>query len=535
MFTFAVLVGIFSYLIFALGLLGLLYENTIIGSTVGFLLFFVYFYKRDLKVSFIKSKAFIFSLKKELLALFLFGLLSLQALVNLIGVLGPELGFDALWYHLSLPKIYLTNHSIFYIPGGLLYYFAMPKLTEMLYLVSLAAGNEIWAKAIHFSFGLLSSAVIYKITRKFTNKTFSLTAVAIFYSSLVVGWQSITAYVDLSRTFFELLGVLFLLNFIDEKRKEWLAKSAVMFGLAIGVKLPSLVSLLIAGFLVFYVLVLKEGVGKAARNTAIFVLTGLGVSLPWLVFALVNTGNPVYPLFDSKIGLGFAYNLPNPMQMLPALWDFFTKAADPVSPLYLIFLPFAFLFFDKLGLSVRVLGWYVFLGLFVWYITQFQGGSRLALPYLAALSILLAVSISKIKEIRFRALAFGLVVLVFLSSIIYRAAANAKYLPVLLGVKTKSEFLAENLNFSFGDFYDIDGYLKSNIGPEDKVLIYGIHNLYYVEFPFIHESWAKKGDTFNYILVQGANLPIRFWYWDLVYENKETGVGLFTLDQEWVY
>ena len=36
----------------------------------------------------------------------LFVILIGQILVNLIGALGPELGFDALWYHLTEAKLF---------------------------------------------------------------------------------------------------------------------------------------------------------------------------------------------------------------------------------------------------------------------------------------------------------------------------------------------------------------------------------------------------------------------------------------------
>ena len=50
--------------------------------------------------------------KQKTISLLLF-LVVLQVSINLIGVLGPELAFDALWYHLTLPKIYLEKHSLF--------------------------------------------------------------------------------------------------------------------------------------------------------------------------------------------------------------------------------------------------------------------------------------------------------------------------------------------------------------------------------------------------------------------------------------
>jgi len=85
------------------------------------------------------------------------------------------------------------------------------------------------------------------------------------------------------------------------------------------------------------------------------------------------------------------------------------------------------------------------------------------------------------------------------------------------------------LNFKFGDFYDIDGYFAKKIKPTDMVLIYGIHNLYYVNFPFIHESYLKKGDWFNYILIGEGMIPKRYSNWQLIYQNDISRVKLYAL------
>ena len=185
------------------------------------------------------------------------------ALINLIGALGPELSFDALWYHLTLPKIYLENHSVFYIPGGLLYYSVMPKLTEMIYISALAFNGEILAKLIHFSFGILTCVALYKVSREFFSSKASLIGVVIFYSNLVVGWQSITAYVDLARTFFELLALWGFIKLYKSGEKKWLVESAVMLGLAISTKLLALGSLLIFSLLIiFYFLHVKKNLNN---------------------------------------------------------------------------------------------------------------------------------------------------------------------------------------------------------------------------------------------------------------------------------
>jgi len=39
---------------------------------------------------------------------------------------------------------------------------------------------------------------------------------------------------------------------------------------------------------------------------------------------------------------------------------------------------------------------------------------------------------------------------------------------------------------------------------------------------------VEKGDRFNYIAVQNTQLPERFKDWELVYNNKTTGVKLYS-------
>src|SRR3989338_42263 len=202
MFSVAILIGIYSYLIFAIGLLGLLYRQVILLLTFVFFIFCIVLFKKQIKyfttwfiTRSILAKA-VQGYSFNNLSFLLLSLLIIQSLINLIGTLGPELGFDALWYHLTLPKLYIQNHSVLHIPGSLLYYSNMPKLTEMLYTSTFFFGNEILAKLIHFSFGLLSCLALYFLSRKFFDRQIAIITVVIFYSNLVVGWQSITAYVD---------------------------------------------------------------------------------------------------------------------------------------------------------------------------------------------------------------------------------------------------------------------------------------------------------------------------------------------------
>ncbi len=514
MFELALALGIYSYSIFLLGLLGLLYKSTVIIFTILFV-FIVIFAKR---------KSFgTFSLPKlDRFTKFLFFILALQAFINLIGVLGPELSFDALWYHLTLPKIYLENHAIFHIRGSLLYYSDIPKNIEMIYVAALSFGNEILAKFAHYMFGILTLLILYKTSRIFIERKYALISLLIFYANLVVGWQSIAAYVDLGTTFFTTVSLYAFLLWLSKKNHKYLIFSAIISGLTVATKLVSL------NLMVIYVILIivaglagKEKYSKVLKNIISFGIISAVVASPWPIFAFVNTGNPFYPLFEPQFGIYYKNTILD-------IFKLFLFSQDPVNPLYAISIPLIVIYFFKFDFRMKVVTVFCMLSILLWYFDSEIGGSRFILPYLPAFSLLVSYAISFINKNQLKKYFLAIVILIALSSIGYRFLANYKYLPVILGRESKAEFLSAHLNFSFGDFYDTNGYFKNNIRPTDRVLLYGFHNLYYVDFPYIDSTWAKKGDPFDYIAVQNVNLPMRFSNWKLVYYNRLTNVKLYS-------
>lgn len=533
MFILAILIEIYSYVIFVLGLLGLLYQQYIVILTSLYVLLCIYWKREKIKTAFFLIKNFfkIPSFMKKT-QFFLLVIIFLLAFINLIGALGPELGFDALWYHLILPKLYLENHSIFYIPGGLLYYSAMPKLGEMLYIGALSFGDEILGKIIHYAFGILSCLALYRLSRKFYSQTISFLIVLIFYSNLVVAWESITAYIDLTRTFFEIMTLWAFMNWWKKEERKWLVMSSLMLGLAITTKL-----LAVGSLMVFTMLLAYKFIGDTNKNARSFITNILVywciafiVPAPWFIFSYIHTDNPIYPFFTKMYEVGFDIQLLSLMQFVSDLWSIFTKAADPISPIYIIFLPFIFLHFKKMRKELKIIAVYSLLALFIWYFTPKTGGGRFMLPYLAGYSIIIGeiIHIFMKKSKFLYAFSLSLVIFVGFVTIGYRAVANAKYVPVILGEQTKHDFLSKHLNFSFGDFYDTDSYFEKNIKKSDTVLLSGFHNLYYVDFPFIDSSWVKNTDTFSYIATQKSDIPQKFKDWQLIYENPKTRVKLYS-------
>lgn len=520
MFALAFLVGIYSYVIFSLGILGALTRGPVIFSTV-LLLAGSYLYFRKHKEDFPRIN---FKNKKIRPYLVLFGIL---AIVNLIGALGPELSFDALWYHLTIPKIFIQEQRIFYIEGGLFYYSLMPKLGEMLFIPGLMFGSELIPKLIQWIFGILTSFVIYKISRKYFDEKISMLSAIIFYGSLVVAWQSMVVYIDLIRSFFEVMALWGFLEYVKTKNRTLIIESSVLIGLAVSTKLIALGTIPIFGFLILF---LGKDKTKAFKNTVLFGFVSLLTAFPWFFYAYISTGNPVYPVFS---GYPLQDGISNPVK---DLFNLFFKSADPISPIFVIFLPILIIYYKKLRKELKIIAIYSIAALIIWLITPKTGGGRFILPYLPAFSILAGAVIYYASSMSLKKYLIGLVIFVFLVTIGYRGIANARYMSVILGQESKSEFLTKNLNFNFGDFYDTDGWFEKNIKPTDKVLLYGFHNLYYANFPFVHVGYVKKGESFNYIATQNAQLPERFMYWELIYTNELTGVSVYTNDKQiWFY
>jgi hypothetical protein len=504
LFTLSLIIGAYSYSIFFLGVFSQINNTTIALVTSIFLIAVLYFIK---PLNFVKRfEDLILFLKKigkfeKLLII----LICLMTSVNLIGVLGPELSFDALWYHLTIPKIYLLEGRIIHISGGLLYYSDMPKLLEMIYIPGLAYGGETLVKFTHFMFGLLSCIVLYKLSRLFLNTKYSIAAVLIFYSNPVVAWQSTVAYIDLGRTFFEILALFFLLN-------GSYTRSAVSLGLAITTKLLAFTSLIIFLPLIYFRT-------KSALESIKFMLLSLLIPLPWFIFSYINTGNPVYPFFTN------IYQVSGNFNFFESLKNFVYNA-DPISPVYILVFPVLILVFRNFSKSEKILAAYSIAAFVLWCFTPQTGGGRFIMAYLPAFSVLAMICLKYLKISLAKNYLWALIICVGIITIMYRAAASYKFVPVILRQTTKTEFLAKNLNYNFGDFYDVEGYFEKNINNSDKVLIYGIHNLYYVNFPFTHNSWHTKGDFFNYVLVQGG-VPKGYGNEIPVYENNTTNVKLY--------
>lgn len=518
MLKIALFIGFYSYGVLLLGLVGKLSYLPILLLTFLFFLIglFVVVYKNErINLNIVKRHYSHFEI-------FLLILFAIATGINLIGALGPELAFDSLWYHLTIPKIFIMNQKIFYIPGNLFYYSLMPKLTEMLYTSSLILSGEILAKFIHFLFGLFSCVVLFRLARLYLKKTQSLLVVLLYYTNPVVMWLSTTAFSDLSRTFFELFSLYYFALFTKNKNKKSLLISAVLLGFAIATKILALGTLCI--FIVLLLIDKRQTLREKIYDFSSYITITLFIPLPWFVISYVNTGNPIFPLF-SQLGLrNFTVDLLSPFTFVKTLVDIFIFAPDPVSPIYFMLLPIVIIgFFEPLK-KYFLLTFFCISVYILWYLTSQSGGSRFLVTFIAAFSLVSFLAVLKIKNSFIEKFVVIVILAVAVTNILYRGVASLRFVPVIIGVESKERFLMDHLNFSFGDFYDENSDIKKLVGS-NVVLMKNTHNLYYVDFPFTIDEWYAK--RYKYVLYQSLTKPDEKN--NLIYRNIKTQTWLYKL------
>lgn len=531
MFALSAYVGLYAYSIFVLGMVELLSKVAISIFTGIWLVVGVILAAREKQHILLLSKSFIKTVRQLLASepswWIIIALLVGSFVVGLLGALGPELQHDALWYHLTLPKLYLQSGSIEFFSGDFLYYSGMPQLVEMLYIPALVFGNEIGAKLIHFGFGLLTTLVVVLISFHRWGIKAALISSLLVISDLSFGWASSTANIDLGRSFFELAGVYILVRWLEKPSFATIVKTGLLMGLALSTKYLSMASIGVMGMLILW----YGRKDQKLQSITLFLLGVGAASIVWFVRAFYYTGNPVYPLFTHLIDNSYAPNPQSLWQWLQtpmflsfdaSLWD------QAISPLFVLLLPVSALVIRKHKLF-RLLSWYALLTFGAWMLMPRTGGTRFLLSYLPIWAILVGAlwsTKSKVYSlIWMQRGAFALVIIITSINVLIRYKIHEKAIPVILGQQSKQEYLEKNLNLKT-NIFDTNGVLASFVSDSDMVHVVGRANLYYAPFQVQHESYGNL-DMATRVLVYSSQVPEYVTEKNLLYSDDDARFRLY--------
>jgi hypothetical protein len=209
----------------------------------------------------------------------------------LINAMAPEVEPDAVGYHLGLVSEYVRLGRF---PSRVGFYEMMPQGLEMLFVPAFAFGRHSAAKLVHFAFLLATVPLLLRIGRRLQlPDRVAWIAAVVYFCAPVVGVSGTSAYNDAALVFFVLATFYLLLVWRDTRDARYLVPAGITAGFCYAIKMPGILVLPLA--LAF---VMVET--RAIRNRAVLRLAGAGLAVmaPWLLRAVIMSGNPVAPLFN---------------------------------------------------------------------------------------------------------------------------------------------------------------------------------------------------------------------------------------------
>ena len=512
--------GILGLFLFGLGLIGLFYRFLIILIFVVYSIGFLFLGRKfilwqDLKLFF---KNIYNNLIKDRVLIIFALIFLLFFILNFLAALAPELGYDALWYHLTLPKIWLMTHQISYLAGTSIYYSVMPRLAEIFFSVGLSFDTTgTVSKIIHLFFGLFWFLGILIFVRLFLTKRISFLMAVTVYGTVWISWLSQTAYIDLVIAFYVLLSIYYFFRYLQSREELFLILSAVFMGFNLASKIYGLNIFAVLSLIIF----IKAGWRKSAK----FIIIPLLLVLPFYLQAYLATGNPFYPVFsirDSTLNtyLGGFHTLQD--WYLHVWWRALPKLLSRV--LFEDFTPvFGFVLYLVLLGNWRkiILPTIIFILFFLFWSLVPMQEPRYFLVILPVLAYLIGEAIEQTNYHWQRYLVYSLMFIALIANFFIIFKDYQKSFVYLSGKQSKIDYLKENLPLT-RNFYDADGFFKKTIKSDDKVLTVEIGNMFYINFPFWDWSFIAerenylqspeilsrklKEDGFTYILLGKINL-----------------------------
>lgn len=432
----------------------------------------------------------------------------------LLGALTPPTDVDALNYHLVAPALFLKQHAV--VPSfdniGVNY----PVGVDILYLFGLAAGTDLVAQLIHFSFALAVSIGVYAFAAQHWTRTVGILAGFIFWSSSVVGLSASMPLLDLGLTVYEFLALWSFFRWRASHQDRELFVLGMMLGGALASKYLAAVVCVLLG-----ALIVVESVRQSPRNIFkhAFIVAGSAalIAAPWYIKNWIWLTSPLYPLFSGDYGLDGTLHPPSgylggvgdwtglglgtdwfalltfPINIY-LKWDYFGSPLNRGGPsLFFLFLPFYF-FVRKHSIANWL--WLICALRFAFWWEHTQN-----IRYLIAIFPLLAIlSACVIGDLVARArvplarvpltvalVLFGTSAIILEWGFLFVLRENA--LPFIAGKISRAQYLEANLLN-----YPVTRFINARLSNA-HILALGDQRIYYIQ-PYVnpddpHRNWLE--------------------------------------------
>ncbi len=222
----------------------------------------------------------------------------LACLGSLASALAPPTAGDALCYHLELPKAFLADHALTYLPYS--ENSTYPLLAEMWFLWALALDGGVAAQLVHWGLGVLLGLATVVLAAPVVGRGWGWIAGALVVLVPGVNNQMTAPLNDVAFALATTLAVAAWWRVVVAgESRRWLVLAGLAAGGALGTKY--LAMLFLAALAVpsaWAFLRHRHRRWTLLQGAAIVTVVAASVAGPWYVRAAWYRGNPVYPFLS---------------------------------------------------------------------------------------------------------------------------------------------------------------------------------------------------------------------------------------------
>ena len=274
---------------YGINFLNLPYNISLVIVSLSFLIIYTFYIRNRIEFEFFKLK------KMDYIAI---GIILFSSLLQ---ICTPDRNFDTHNYHIYIQELWSNNHVLdSFFPGRMLNTHSLPLGDRMFYLFRYILGfrlGVILNTLVIILIYLQSRDIIKKYCEinnlKCNSFIYTMMGIMVLFFENIIWYQN-TYYIDLLIVPF-ILEIIRRILYIEKQEKIDVYLMALMGGITLSIKVSNAPVVAFLG--IWYLIRYKDCVTvKSIINSIIIILFPL---LVYLIVNYIDTGNPVYPYFNS--------------------------------------------------------------------------------------------------------------------------------------------------------------------------------------------------------------------------------------------
>jgi hypothetical protein len=495
-YSFAIGFGVLGWLVFPLGISGLLGNGWLLGLLLlGLPGILVLRFPAQIHVRF------------DFVGWLLVGLIGIVAVFDIAEAIAPPGDADSLAYHFNAPKLFLKSGVIKFILRPL--DGSIPYLVQMTYIPVLGLGGERALTLWTMVSGWAAAGLLFFLCRHHLSRNWSLAVTAIFFTTPVVVYAAGTGQIEIRTTLFVMVGAWAIARSLETDKIAFTVLAGLVVGFYGGSKYIGLMFALAGGLAILMQ-------RRWLVHGLVYLITAFVIGSQWYIWNAIHTGDPFFPMLFQWLGrddlvlwtkaqdLAFKeiflpIDRPAPRNLFWLFYYPFAATIDPfpafeakragLGPYGLLILPMAIFgawtFRSKISTSrIPVYAALALIFYATWFISGASQRVRHLLPILPLFLLCITVAAQRLGSVT--AFRYPLVVAVVTTLALHLGGSTLfsfKYIRYLTSGDDRETFLLKNIS-KYAPVPWINAHLKDT----DLLLIKNRQLFYYLDIPYLFGS-----------------------------------------------